>query len=218
MKNSFLGIFSLSICLYSQYTFAAISEKSVLEILSLPNMNAKEILITKSDSSKVLRKIAFMDEQPMKLRWKSLITFVEMNPGNSVDILNQAAGHEQWFMRNAALVAATNYDPTVAMDLAKKLIKDKALVVRSAAVDAYIKIEPNDIRELFWKEIKEGYNFKNNQSLWVREEMISYLAQTPMLGEKAQFESLIVDSSDEIQKIAKSALNKISDQNSFTIK
>lgn len=201
-----LVVFSI---LISSVGFAAISENSVLEILSLPNMNAKEILQTRGESSKILKKIAFADDQPMKVRWKSLITFVELNPKNSMDVLNQASENEEWFMRNAAMVASANYDSSVAVDMAKKLIKDKALVVRSAAVDALVKIEPNDIREIFWNEIKADYNFKNKQSLWVRDSMAQYLAERPLNYEKSKFEDLAHDPSEEIQQHSKSALLKI---------
>lgn len=123
--------------------------------------------------------------------------------------LLKASKDSQWYMRNAAMVALAEYNPPVSQKVAKRLIKDKALVVRSAAVDILAKGTDAEARRLLWQEINKDYNFKNNKSLWIRPQIVAILSEKPVPSELSSFQTLLQDSELNIQLLAIQGLEKI---------
>jgi hypothetical protein len=196
--------------------FAAVAEKTqnsavlIQDILNLPSQNRAHIASQQGlRFYQELIQVSFSEKQPMSSRWKALTLAAQVGQKKSLPELQKASGHSAWFMRNAALLAMYEVDKEAAYDLAKVLIKDKALVVRSAAVDVLAKYNKPAVRDLFWEEVYQDYNKKKNQSLWIRGQILNHLSRSPEAHERSLFFSLLKDKSLDVQKESVRALEKI---------
>lgn len=183
---------------------------STIEVLKLPSENRRIILHAQGDKHyQNFISVAFDESQPMNLRWSALTAAARVRGMAATDDLLKASSHKQWYMRNAALVALSEVNPTQGQMLAKKLLKDKALVVRSAAVEALRKDLSLEIRDLLWEELNQDYNFKNSRSLWIRQQIVSTLAKQPVNREAKIFIQLLSDKDPEVQLPAVRGLEKL---------
>ncbi|MBO9667149.1 MAG: HEAT repeat domain-containing protein, partial [Bdellovibrio sp.] len=100
---------------------------SAMEVLNLPGEN-RRMAVEKSGTRYYdsFIQLAFSDKQSMNVRWKALMGAAEAQGEKATKDLLKAGDHSQWFMRNAALVALSEVNPTEADKLAQKLLKDKA--------------------------------------------------------------------------------------------
>lgn len=184
---------------------------SALEVLKLPGENRRMVVQgqqgTKYYDSFI--SMAFNEEQPMSVRWRALMAAAESRGEKSTKDLLKAGAHKQWFMRNAALIALSEVNPEEGRKLAQKLLKDKALVVRSAAVDSLQKNTSLEVRELLWEELNQKYNFKKSQSLWIRHQIVEILAQKPLDRETQTFAQLLSDKDERLHMPAVRGLEKL---------
>lgn len=182
----------------------------VMEILNLPSENRSQALLaTTEDMYKDFVNVAFSEDQSMRLRWRALMLAAESRRAKATPDLLKAASHKQWFMRNAALVALAEVNDGEAQKLARKLVKDKALVVRSAAVDVLQKNPQPEIRDLLWEEMNQKYNFRNQESLWIRSQIVEALAQKPADHELKVFSKLLTDKDQRVQSASVMGLEKL---------
>ena len=112
-------------------------------------------------------------------------------------------------MRNAALLTLEKYYPQKAQAAAQTLLTDKALVVRSAAVQVLGQQLDQKNRDLFWEQMNSPQNFRRKQSLWIRGQMLSLLAEKPEGREAGLFVKALKDQDMKIQASAVSALEKL---------
>jgi len=209
LSVSFLAIFPMT------DAFAAIPAKpsinpKVFEILSLPSENRSQVALNSDqDMYKDYVAVAFSEGQSMRMRWRALMLAAELHRDKATPDLLKASLHKQWFMRNAALVALAEVNEAEAQKLAKKLLKDKALVVRSAAVDVLQKSPLPEIRDLFWEELAQKYNFRNKESLWIRSQIVEALAQKPADFEIKSFTKLLDDKDLRVQSAAVVGMEKL---------
>lgn len=182
----------------------------VMEILNLPAENRSQaVLAITEDMYKDFLDVAFSEKQAMRLRWRALMLAAENRRDKATPDLLKAAAHKQWFMRNAALVALAEVNEAEAQKLAKKLVKDKALVVRSAAVDILQKNVRPEVRDLLWEEMNQKYNFRNKESLWIRAQIVEVLAQKPADHELKIFGKLLFDKDSRVQTAAVAGMMKL---------
>ncbi len=193
-------------------TWGAIPKSSgkAYEILQLPPENQKSLIDKSPDHLyRDFVQLAFDDKVSMKLRWKALMAAAQIRKEKSTGDLIKASNDPQWFIRSAAMTALAEYNPPESERVAKNLLKDKALVVRSAAVDILSQISSPEIRDLFWEELHQKYNFKNKQSLWIRPQMLTALAQKPKDQETALFSRMLKEPELKMQLIAVQGLQKL---------
>jgi HEAT repeat protein len=145
----------------------------------------------------------------MRLRWRALMMAAEGRREKSTPDLLKASVHKQWFMRNAALVALAEVIEAEAQKLAKKLVKDKALVVRSAAVDVLQKSPRPEVRDLLWEEMNQKYNFRNQESLWIRSQIVEAMAAKPANHELKLFTKFLNDKDARVQAASVSGMEKL---------
>jgi len=194
---------------------AAIPNKTVLrpkvmEILNLPPENRSQALLAiTEDMYKEFIKVAFAEDQSMRLRWRALMLAAEGRREKSTPDLLKASTHKQWFMRNAALVALAEVNESEAQKLAKKLVKDKALVVRSAAVDVLQKSARPEVRDLLWEEMGQKYNFRNKESLWIRSQIVEAMAAKPANHELKLFTKFLSDNDPRVQAASVGGMEKL---------
>lgn len=182
----------------------------VFEILSLPTENRNQVLKKISqDYYKEYLKVAFSEDHSMRLRWRALMLAAESRGEKATADLLKASTHKQWFMRNASLVALAEFNSGEAAKLAKKLLKDKALVVRSAAVEVLQKNPTAEVRDLLWEELAQKYNFRNKESLWIRSQIVEALSQKPVDYEIKMFAKLINDPDIRVQSAAVTGMEKL---------
>ncbi len=190
--------------------FAAVPQVTVEELLTLPEANRKIIagMQPKNFYSKVVD-VAFDVQKPMSLRWKALMLASDLGKKSAYQDLLKASRSKEWFMRNAALVALKDQDDELSFQVAKKLIQDRALVVRSAAVEVVAQSSDAGARTLLWEELNKKYNFKNTSSLWIRSQIAEALANRPDTLEKNKFMALLSDKDSKVHPAAVVALEKM---------
>lgn len=147
---------------------------------------------------------------PMAQRWDALIKSAEAADGQQIQQVLEFAKSKDWYMRNALLVALDKMGTDLVYDKAKVLVSDKALVVRSAAVDILTRLESQEVRTLLAKELNRNYNFVGKKSLWIRAQIMKNLVKKPYQSEKEYFSKLLFDNDPEISAMSMQALEKIS--------
>lgn len=205
---AFVGITSSAVLTYAATSSASLG--SALELLKLPGENRRMVVKSQGDLHfKNFLSVAFNEQQPMAMRWKALMAAAESGQEKAVPELLKASVHNQWYMRNAALIAMSEVNPAESTKLAQKLLKDKALVVRSAAVEILEKNMSTEVRDLLWQELNQDYNFKGEHSLWIRHQIVSALALRPMDKETKSFAQLLTDKDERVQMPAVRGLEKL---------
>ena len=189
---------------------AAVPAISSLELLSLPEAN--RIAIAKKNVKEYypeLMRMAFSEERSVPTRWRALILAATINQEGSIADVNRALKSNDWFMRNAALFALKSFSAERAQQAALQMLGDKALIVRSAAVAAISEHAGTDVREALWGELNASYNFRQNQGLWVRREIIEKLAQFPQRSEYSAFIEALRDLDKDLHSSAITGLEKL---------
>lgn len=198
-------------------SFAAITPPkptsiAVDELLSMPGANRFEVAKFHKDEKLVqqLWERAFDEKKDMGTRWKSLTLAAQINKEKAQEPLSKALKSQEWFMRNAALVAYREVFPEKTVAIATELLKDKALVVRSAAVESLPPLMTDEVRDRLWEELHQDYNFRKKQSLWVRSLILQKLAATPRSKEASLFVRALKEPDERLHSHAIQALEKIS--------
>jgi HEAT repeat protein len=203
--------------LFLSFAFAALPiktqvELSVKEILTMPEKNREQIALTEKNKKKLyleLVDLAFEKKENMDVRWKALTLSSIVGGQDSIPHLLKAIKNEDWFMRNAGILALARLSPTLANKEAKKLLGDKALVVRSAAVKVISQKLNPETRDLLWEELDEKENFRKKQSLWIRSQILEVLAKNPEKRELPLFTKLVKDKDQRLKPLAENAVTKI---------
>lgn len=158
---------------------------------------------------KNLRAIMDDDSQGMEARWRAVTALGLLGGQNSKPELEQALRHKVWYMRNAGLVAMTNVDKGAAANWAKRLLSDKALVVRAAAVDTLGSLDAKSASPLLWQKLNAPENFKGKQSLFIRRRIVETLARLERQGQEAKFIAVLGDRDESLHLPAIRALERI---------
>lgn len=155
---------------------------------------------------------AFDTSASLGLRWKSLILGAREKGASFIPQLNRAATSRDWFMRNAALIAMSETDLNKSYALARKLLKDDALVVRSAAVKALENSSHAEDRLALIGALQDKRNIRHGKSLWIRPQIVKILSRRPDKGEIKTYLGLLKENDPSINPLAIDALEKISPQ------
>ena len=167
------------------------------------------------DASHSLQQSALDPHLSEKLRWAAIQKLARIDFNKNRSFLVQLTDHSEWFVRNAALLAIGQCsDRDLRMNIAKKLLKDPALVVRSAAVDELRALRD----ERSWKDLLEAFyspeNIHKGQSLWIRPQIASALVGIAKPGHEAVFLEILQDRDDRVRAAAIRGLERLT-SNSF---
>lgn len=188
----------------------SIAGAAIEETLNLPAQNRAQILRSASAATySQLREVAFSGRHSMSLRWKAVMGMAEARKEKALPDLMLAAEEKDWFMRNAALVALTHAQPNQALRVARRLMQDPALVVRSAAVEVLALDLNQENRDLLWESLESKINFKRSQSLWIRPQIVEALASAPKAHERLLFARLLNEEDVKIQENAIKGLERL---------
>jgi HEAT repeat protein len=176
----------------------------------MPEGNQRQVAQGKAEVLyPALIRISRSASESMQTRWRALTLASSLKSQEVLPELEQALKAPEWFMRNAALVSLEQYHPKRAQQAAQVLLKDKALVVRSAAVQVLGKKMDDQTRDLFWEQLASAQNFRHKQSLWIRGQMLSLLAENPQARETGLFAKALQDNDVKVHAPAIAALEKL---------
>lgn len=144
----------------------------------------------------------------MAKRWESLIKAAEVANDEQLTSLVKLAKNKEWFIRNGLLVALDKLGTDHVYQVAKTLITDKSLVVRSASVDILARMNSPEVRKVLLTEMNKKYNFVGQKSLWIRSQILEKLIQKPTSNENAEFAKLLFDRDNQIATMSIVALEK----------
>ncbi len=146
----------------------------------------------------------------MNERWQSLVRAGQIVQPQQIAKIQQFAKSNEWFMRNASLIALEAVNSSYANDQAKQLLQDKALVVRSAAVKMLAKKNSLENRQLLAAELAKPYNFSRQKSLWIRAQIMEQIANTATADDRHLLARYLFDSDTNVAAVSAKALEKIS--------
>ena len=156
-------------------------------------------------------KIALNNQAPMSQRWIAVMNSFDVASENEMKELFQLFDHKDWYIRNASLLAIEKKDKLKAEQFAIKSIKDRALVVRSAAAEILIKLDNDGAMKTLKEEINQPYNFRGQQSLWIRGQMMGYLMTKSETLDRDFFVLALFDKDSQIAEMGMQALEKKTD-------
>ena len=190
-----------------------IAKTETLTALGLPLENRISALRSEGASG-YKNLISLMNDEtaPMEARWRAVTAMGRIGGKLSMPELKQALHSKVWFLRNAALVSSVQIDREQALSWAKELMSDKALVVRSAAVDVMTDLKDLKSKNILWQKLNAKENFRGKQSLWIRRKIVESLSQIEERGSEQKFVALLSDKDESLYPPAIRALERITSQ------
>lgn len=191
--------------LISQVSFAAIPKKSlsVESALRLPAEERVSLLRRIGPKSyRDLHAVAFDPARPYDIRWRAVVSMAWLGGKESVVDLEKALDSNDWFMRDAALKGMEKIDRSKTSEWAKKLLGDPALVVRSAAVQIIQDMHDVSAESALWEKIDAPENFRGEQSLFIRRQMLAALADITAKGNEDKFAKYLTDKDKTLHMVA----------------
>lgn len=185
------------------------SMQTTLDSLNLPLAERIQDLQTQSNGYKNLQAIAFKKGNAMDLRWKAVTAMGRLGGAKAKTDLERALKSPEWFMRNAALVSYSQNNRQASLTWARKMLSDKALVVRAAAVEIIANAKDSASSQLLWQKLYSKENFKRNQSLFIRRRIVEALADIEGKGRESKFVAILQDKDESLHEPAIEALERI---------
>ncbi len=145
----------------------------------------------------------------MNSRWSSLVQSANYAEAEQISQIRKFTTDKAWYLRNAALVALNKISPRDAENEARKLIQDKALVVRSAAVEILAQNLTEENKTVMIDELHKNYNFNKKSSLWIRKQILEKIAPIATVKEQAVFAKTLFDNDKSIAELSAETLEKI---------
>ena len=150
--------------------------------------------------------------ETFELRYKATTALAKIAGVKAKPEMAHAMSSPDWFIRNAGLIGMSTLDRTEALVWARKLLNDKALVVRSAAVDVITQARDTTSTNLLWQKLYAKENFRNKQSLYIRRHIVEALSEIDGKEHAAKFVALLQDKDDSLHEPAIEALERITHQ------
>ncbi len=149
------------------------------------------------------------DGLSVESRWRAVTAAAEVGGDESIPDLEYALSSKDWFLRNAGLIGAQNVDRQLAINWAKKLLDDKALVVRVAAVSVLDELNDKSSIMLLWKTLAARENFQGRESLYIRRRIAEALTHLESPGSEGRFIALLKDPDDTLHPASIVALERL---------
>lgn len=207
IKLIVLSLISASAALAAVPVKPLVSVDVEMEILALPLSNQKRLLKSDAKTIQRLMTVAQDTNQELDMRWKSIMALGFLESSSPSPVYLSLLSSKEWFVKNGLLIAMDENVHPQRFAVAKNLVKDPSLIVRSSAFDILMQ-EPHH-RDLLWEELFSAQNIKKKRSLWVRPKIIAYMNKNPKSYERSFFEKLAKENEPEITKLAEQGLQKI---------
>lgn len=154
-------------------------------------------------------RVAQSSSASMDARWSAIIKAVNLASSHELLKVVKLADDKEWYVRNAVLVGLDQAGNSMVYDVAKKLITDKSLVVRSAAVDVLSRLKNDTTKKIFSTELQKQYNKNGKASLWIRHQLMRHLVDNYSQSEKKFFVKFLFDDDQKVARLSSKALEKI---------
>ncbi len=165
-----------------------------------------------SKSYSNLQSLMASKSEAFELRYKATTALAKVGGSRAKSDMTRAMTSQEWFMRNAGLIGMASIDRSEALVWARKLLNDKALVVRSAAVDVITQARDTTSTNLLWQKLYSKENYRNKQSLYIRRRIVEALSELDSKEHAAKFVALLQDKDDSLHEPAMEALERITKQ------
>jgi len=199
-------LFCVAALALSLSTLAAVPKKafSVENALKLsPEERISLLRKIGPNSYRDLHVIAFDQSRPYSMRWRAVVSMAWLGGREAVIDLEKALDDKDWFMRDAGLKGLAKIDKVKAMTWAKKLLDDPALVVRSAAVQTLHDLNDVSAESLLWEKLDAPENFRGEQSLFIRRQILSALVDlSTSKGTAVKFAKFLTDKDKSLHLVA----------------
>ena len=197
--------------LSSAHVRASISRGTIADHLRHPSFQTRVDRIRREGDIgfRGLRDIAFDKASPERMKWNAIVSMGVVYGHRADSDLEKALKSDDWILRNAAQVAMRSYNPVRSKEWALKLLKDKALVVRSASVDMLSQDPDDHTISSLWQAFNDPMNFRGNRSLWIRKQILQVIAAHPRNSDASRFVGVLRDKDAELHLPAVRALERI---------
>lgn len=145
----------------------------------------------------------------MNSRWSSLVKAAEFADKQQLEEIKKFSADKDWYMRNAAIVALNKVNRDAAIAEARKLLTDKSLVVRSAAVEIVAQRMNLENKKALTEEVDKGYNFNKKSSLWIRMQILQKISEVAVSSDREIFVKNLFDNDPKISDLCAHTLEKI---------
>ncbi|MCC2679132.1 MAG: hypothetical protein K0R29_1708 [Pseudobdellovibrio sp.] len=179
--------------------------KITFAVLLLAGLHATAAIENFSDYMKIVKN----EKATMNVRWRALMQSTELAKDSDVDEIRSFVESKEWYLRNAALVALKKVDPARAEIEAVKLLSDKALVVRSAAVEIVAQNMNENNKKVLIQEVDKGYNFNKASSLWIRRQILEKVARVATDKDQNVFVKNLFDPDKKISELCANTLERL---------
>ena len=159
-----------------------------------------------------LKELAFDPQESLQTRWRATTSLGQVWPRKSLATMEKALVSNEWFMRNAAMIALTHGPRKKALEWADKLLDDKALVVRTAAVQAIDRVRGKELSDKMWNRLNAKENFRHNKSLWIRKHIVRALSKFGRPGDAPRFITILRDRDKKLHPYAIKGLERSTGQ------
>lgn len=181
--------------------------------LRLPLQNRLQALKSRGEVARQsLERLAMDQKQDLQTRWRSITALGRLYPIESKSTLEEAVRSDHWYLRNAGILALSHGPRDMAIQWAKKLLDDPALVVRTAAVQTLEAVRGVEAENLLWQKLNANENFHNGKSLWVRKHIARLLSHFAKPGQEGKFIAILKDQDERLHPYAVQALKKMTGQ------
>lgn len=181
-----------------------------LTALQMPSSNRNKALKSQGARSlSALQAISQDNRQSLTMRWRATTSLGRIYPKESLMFLTRLTDHSEWFMRNASLLALQVASPATAISAAEKLLTDKSLIVRTAAVQVLVDLKATQSKPKLWEALNSKQNFRGEESLWVRQHIMKALAQNSQQQDLSRFTKALNDRDLKVQLWAMHGLERL---------
>lgn len=137
-------------------------------------------------------------------QWKKYHDTVLKNPVKAQSLASQALKSKDWYMREAGLKTLVAVNPSQAKVEARKILEnDPAMLVRASAVTALKILKDKDSEDVLWKSLEDSRNFRKDQSLWIRPQIMATLIEFKSVN-KDNFKKFYDDKDPQVARLARS--------------
>lgn len=191
----------------------AIPVEQTLAVLDLPFANRIAALRAQGPTGyKNLRALMFDRKSKIDSRWRATMAVGRLGGELSLPELERASKAEVWELRSASLIAVSRFDRVTASKWSRRLLKDKALLVRLTAVQTLDTIQDRSAIPELWTQLESRQNFKGQQSLFIRRRIVETLAKLEGTGSESKFIALLEDRDSKLHQPAITALERLTGQ------
>jgi hypothetical protein len=192
---------------------SAISLEATKSALGLPLANRMQVLLTQGEAGyRNLVNIMFDASASMDHRWRAVTAAGRIGGEEATPELARALKSKDWYMRNAALVSMSGINRDKAIEWARLLLSDKALLVRASAVQTLAALGDRSSASILWEKLYAKENFRGKHSLFIRRRILETLAKIESPGREQKFIEALNDSDETLHSVAVGALERMTNK------